>query len=115
MFAKDGSSVWGLRTSLCFLYIFYSIFSSYFFSFFAYWGGLGAINSLIGPHFSQTYDWLVLAKCILTSAEEASDPTPWTFSAKRLMTASSMVLIVQAEFHYSGWYCVIVRQILVLT
>jgi hypothetical protein len=31
------------------------------------------------------------------------------------MTASNIVLIVQAEFHYSVWYCVIVRHILVLT
>jgi hypothetical protein len=39
---------------------------------------------------------------------------PCIFSLNKLITAYSMVLMVHAEFHSYGWYCVIVRQILVL-
>jgi hypothetical protein len=57
---------------------------------------------LIGPHFSQTKLWLFLARNDLIYGEEVRAPTPCIFSAKRLITAYSIVLTVHAEFHSSG-------------
>ena len=78
---------------------------------------IGFSKSAIGPHISHLYFTDNFAKCFLLSTLESRAPIALcsSFTGKKAIIASNILLIVQAACHSSLWYRVIERQTSILT